>query len=174
MLCCAAASGREDVALCFREVPPIFLRYDFDLRNPDIFNEVLGPGSSNAGAPKLSAGSGSGSGVGQVVSKQEKFSRYLDLVEVALLRQIWSKSNAFFRALDDIKGLQRQVAEAYKRLTALRSRLRLADEGVTTSSMRIPQLYRRQVNEWIMIDINFYLLNLSASMDDHLTKFDLI
>ena len=90
----------------------------------------------------LSAGTAA---VGQVVSKQERFSRYLDLVEVALLRQIWSKSTAFFRALDDIKGLQRQVVDAYKRLTALRSRLRLADEGVTTSSMRIPQLYRRQV-----------------------------
>ena len=137
----------------------MFLRYDFDLRNPDIFNEVLGPGAnSSAGKSGGGAGSASMSGsdmvtglsagtaaVGQVVSKQERFSRYLDLVEVALLRQIWSKSTAFFRALDDIKGLQRQVVDAYKRLTALRSRLRLADEGVTTSSMRIPQLYRRQV-----------------------------
>ena len=37
-------------------------------------------------------------------------SYYLDLVEVALLRQIWLRSPAFFRALDDIKGLQYQVS----------------------------------------------------------------
>lgn len=40
---------------------------------------------------------------------QDVLSYYLDLVEVALLRQIWLRSPAFFRALDDIKGLQFQV-----------------------------------------------------------------
>lgn len=40
---------------------------------------------------------------------QDVLSYYLDLVEVALLRQIWLRSPAFFRALDDIKGLQLQV-----------------------------------------------------------------
>jgi hypothetical protein len=42
-------------------------------------------------------------------SSQDALSHYLDLVEVALLRQIWLRSPAFFRALDDIKGLQFQV-----------------------------------------------------------------
>lgn len=31
------------------------------------------------------------------------------MVEVALLKQIWTRSPAFFRTLDDIKGLQGQV-----------------------------------------------------------------
>jgi hypothetical protein len=34
-------------------------------------------------------------------------------MQVALLKHIWSRSPAFFRALDDIKGLQNQVTYIY-------------------------------------------------------------
>jgi hypothetical protein len=46
-------------------------------------------------------------------------SYYMDLVEVALLRQIWLRSPAFFRALDDIKGLQHQVRDVVRIRTAV-------------------------------------------------------
>lgn len=42
-------------------------------------------------------------------SHHDALSHYLDLVEVALLRQIYVRSPAFFRALDDIQALQYQV-----------------------------------------------------------------
>lgn len=47
-------------------------------------------------------------GIGR--GQQERLSQYLDLVEVALLKQIWSRSPAFFRASDDIRALQEQVS----------------------------------------------------------------
>jgi hypothetical protein len=132
----------DDVIICYRDVPPMFFRPDFSLSNPEIFNQVLGPGSKQA-HQKGSAERGARDGQ----SKQEVLSRYLDLVEVALLKQIWQKSTAFFRALDDIKGLQVLVAAASGKLVTLRSSLRKADDGIAMSAMRIPQLQRRRKNE---------------------------
>ena len=66
---------------------------------------------------------------------------------MALLKQIWLKSTAFFRALDDIKGLQGLVSDASLNLQGLRGSLRNADEGLVMSAMRIPQLFRRRKNE---------------------------
>lgn len=135
------ASGLvDDVVICYRDVPPMFFRPDFSLSNPEMFNQVLGPGT------RQSHQKGSG-GVRDGPSKQEVLSRYLDLVEVALLKQIWQKSTAFFRALDDIKGLQVLVAAASGKLVTLRSSLRKADDGIAMSAMRIPQLQRRRKNE---------------------------
>jgi vacuolar protein sorting-associated protein 54 len=123
----------------------MFFRSDFTLCNPEMFNQVLGPGSHKNqtanGNQKQAISAREGS------SKQEILSRYLDLVELALLKQIWMKSTAFFRALDDIKGLQVLVANASLKLAALRSSLRSADEGIAMSAMRIPQLYRRRKNQ---------------------------
>ena len=139
----------DDVMVCYQEVPPMFFRQDFSLSNPEIFNQVLGPGSRQ-NQKAAGAGTGGGNHLGGLrdgPSKQEVLSRYLDLVEVALLKQIWMKSTAFFRALDDIKGLQVLVTAASGRLVTLRSSLRAADDCIAMSAMRIPQLYRRRKNE---------------------------
>ena len=66
---------------------------------------------------------------------------------MALLKHIWSRSPAFFRALDDIKGLQTQVQAASSCLTRLRIRLQALDEETAVGAMRIPQMYTRQKNE---------------------------
>jgi hypothetical protein len=51
-----------------------------------------------------------------VPDSHDKLTVYLDLVEVALLRQIWLRSPAFFRALDNITGLQFQVYFQFQRV----------------------------------------------------------
>ena len=70
----------------------------------------------------------------------------MDLVEVALSKQITSKSPAFFRALTDIQQLRRSAAEAVNYVNVLRSTLQSADSEVCVSAMRVPQLSRRQQN----------------------------
>ena len=139
------SSIEDDVTVCYREVPSMFFRSDFSLRNPDTFNQILGPGNTKPGKPGLQPPTSRQAKDGQ--NKQETLSRYLDLVEVALLKQIYVKSTAFFTALDDIKGLQLLVADASSKLMALRKSLRSADDGIAMSAMRIPQLYRRRMNE---------------------------
>ena len=138
--------GQDDLTVCYRDVPSMFFRPDFSLRNPEMFNQVLGPSSKkdkdkDSSTGRLKALHQSKDG-GTAPNKQEILSRYLDLVEVALLKQIWLKSTAFFRALDDIKGLQTSVASASGKISSLRSSLSSADEGIAMSAMKIPQLYR--------------------------------
>lgn len=125
----------DELRTCYREVPELFFRADFSLLSPEIFNQTLlikdvaGPEGSPTAAQNgrkhshLTPKSGkvsrtySTEDVMEVMQRQgldgrshDVLSYYLDLVEVALLRQIWLRSPAFFRALDDIKGLQYQVS----------------------------------------------------------------
>lgn len=119
-------SASEDIILCYRDVPDLFFKPDFSLRVPESFHAALVPASH---------------------AKQDQLSRYLDLVEIALLRQIWIRSPAFFRALDDMKGLQAQVASAMTHIGQLRGQIQKLDEDLAQSALRIPQLHRRQCNE---------------------------
>jgi len=128
-------ASADDCRQCFAEVPSLFFKKEFFLGDPDVFEHTLGTHSTlAAGAhhqhqkrPGRGNGSGAGSGgaVGQYEPQQEVLSRHLDLVEVALLKTINSRSPAFFRALDDIQGQQKQVAEAAACLARLRARLQV-------------------------------------------------
>jgi hypothetical protein len=75
---------------------------------------------------------------------------YLDLVEVALLRQIISRSPSFFRALDDINCLHSYVSRAAVRVIHIRRQLRQTKDGEVACDIRIPKLERRRRNEVIL------------------------
>eukprot|EP01041_Mallomonas_annulata_P005065 gene5065-10139_t len=130
----------DDVTLCFREVPPIFFHPDFSLQDPHTFDIVFGS------IP---------------VELQDRLSIYLDLVELALLRLIWSRSPSFFRALDDIKGLETRISDATRRTISLRHNLLSFDNVVAVASMRIPRLQQRRQNQMKVQDI---LLSMQAVM----------
>ena len=144
----------EEVAICFREVPELFFKSEFSLTSPDTFAQTLGEKaqlqlranhSETNRQRQMTANS-------QYQPQQERLSRYLDLVEVALLKHIWSRSPAFFRALDDIKGLQVQVVQASSCLARLRTKLQALDGDVASGAMRIPQMHCRQKNESALAD----------------------
>jgi vacuolar protein sorting-associated protein 54 len=118
----------EELRKCYREVPEMFFRSNFSLGNQEIFNQLY-----------------------QIFEKGEQedsnyFSSYLDIVEIALLRQIWYKSPAFFRALDDFQGLQYQVFEAIQLLITIRNRLQSINDTTIHQSLSIPKLSRKQKN----------------------------
>ena len=164
------SSSAEDVANCFREVPELFFRSDFSQQSLETFTVTLGSReqllsarwplestSSNSSitnnkAHKNGRDDGRGCQNGNNTKQQDNLSRYLDLVEVALLKHIWSRSPAFFRALDDIKGLQEQVQQASSSLRTLRIRLHALDEETAVAAMRIPQMFLRQKNESSLSD----------------------
>ena len=112
---------REELNQCYENVPELFFRSSYTLQNSDIFNTIY-------------------------TQLQDKLPSYLDLVEVALLKLIWSRSTSFFRAMDDIKGLQRKVTDAISQIIALRRTLRTVDNNVAVLSMKIPRLNRRRQN----------------------------
>jgi vacuolar protein sorting-associated protein 54 len=161
------SSSAEDVANCFREVPDLFFRSDFSQQSPETFTATLGSraqllsghwplDASTSNNSTLKNGCDNDGVAGHrnrsSSKQQDNLSRYLDLVEVALLKHIWSRSPAFFRALDDIKGLQEQVQQASSLLRTLRIRLHALDEETAVAAMRIPQMFLRQKNESALSD----------------------
>jgi hypothetical protein len=72
---------------------------------------------------------------------------YLDMVEVALLRQIITRSPSFFRALDDINCLHSYVSRAAIRVIHIRRQLRQTKDGEVAGDIRIPKLELRRKNE---------------------------
>lgn len=81
----------QDLRNCYRDVPELYFRPTFNLKNQDMFNRALGSPTVTSMADKSCE-----SNEDREVF-QDKLSRYLDLIEMALLRQIWSQSPAFFR-----------------------------------------------------------------------------
>ena len=146
----------EELRACYKEVPDVFFRADFSLQSQDTFNQVLQiknivdrdqHGGDRGGGFSDSHGKGQQSKPISVSHREaDDLSYYLDLVEVALLRQIWYRSPAFFKALDDIKGLQYQVYEAIQLVKRARNKLIVADKAATADSIRIPQLSTRHRN----------------------------
>lgn len=133
----AKKSQDEELSLCYLHVPDIFFRPDFSLVKQDMFNQAilfLGPSDKQYARHDPS------------VDAQDKLSYYLDLVEVALLRQIWSRSPAFFRALDDLKGLQHDVHEALKELKQVRGTMSQINSETIVPAMKIPSLSKRHKN----------------------------
>jgi len=85
---------------------------------------------------------------------------------MALLKQIWIRSPAFFRALDDIKGLKLLVSQATSHLMELRKRLQTVDEEVAVRAMRIPQIRQRQQNEVLLCDKLMYMQQVIQAKND--------
>jgi len=154
----ATASAGDDSSV-YREVPEIFFRPDFRLTLADIFDQTISPEAFSGGRGRTASGlSGEG-------SQQEHLAQYLDLVELALLKQIWTRSPQFFKALDEIKALQFQVSQATSRLKVLRERLREVDEDVALTAIRIPQMHRRMKNEITLLAKVQHMHNVLQARD---------
>jgi vacuolar protein sorting-associated protein 54 len=132
-------SSAEELALCYIHVPDLFFRPDFSLMKQEMFNQVISPS-----VPSDKYSHQQRHNASEVA--QEKLSYYLDLVEVALLRQIWSRSPAFFRALDNLKGLQHDVHDAIKELKQVRYRMYQLSEHSVAPAMKIPSIHKRHQN----------------------------
>ena len=144
-------SSGEELRACYKEVPEVFFKEDFSLQSQTTFNQVLqikDHSSSSSSSKGLALKHHHHQSTVSYRSGEETddLSHYLDLVEVALLRQIWYRSPAFFKALDDIKGLQYQVYETIKLVKMARSKLTIADRAATSDSIRIPKLSIRHRN----------------------------
>lgn len=145
----------EDVEVCFREVPPVFFRPHYaptSAGSHDLLHQhqhqhsYLKAEELNEMIESVASGAG-GSGGAEFQPHLERLSQYLDLVELALLKQIWAKSPAFFRASDDIRGLREAVKNAIYTLSARRRDLRNVADGLRAGPMWIPQVHRRAENQ---------------------------
>jgi hypothetical protein len=130
----AATSSSSDLRRCYDDIPELYFEPHFSLKSQPMFDEALGAPTVDA----MSDGSRQSHEEREVF--QDKLSRYLDLIEMALLRQIWTQSQAFFRALDDMKSLQLLVSGTAKELEQIRSRLKDVRTTLLNSTMKIPKI----------------------------------
>lgn len=144
--------NNTEVAFCFATVPELYFHPDFSIRNADTFQHIIKTeertqeliATSNS---QLSDDSTLKSSKSKKQNEDTTLTNYLDLVEVALLKQIMTKSPAFFRALDDIYDLQSMVSRAATRVIHIRRHLRESNNSIITGPMRLSKLEQRRRNE---------------------------
>jgi hypothetical protein len=155
--------ANAEVAFCFASVPEMFFHPDFSIRNPDTFQLILRNEERQQELQAVNDAINEENHSSKVSSKSKRnqedqtLPNYLDLVEVALLRQIMTKSPAFFRALDDIYDLQSMVSRAATRVIHIRRHLREFNTSLTTGPMRLSKLEQRRVNESLVFEKARYM-----------------
>lgn len=166
----------NDILKCFKEVPEIFFRPDFSLMNPATFEKVIGSilfvpstqtqqSRSQEVDSTIGASSENGNDVQITGTKvridlvaleqQEKqrqqqhvpLAYCLDLVEIALLRQICIKSPAFFRTMDDITVLRNKVSVTLTNTIKIRESMSHLEENYVSKALSIPKMARRHSNQ---------------------------
>jgi hypothetical protein len=159
--------ANAEVAFCFATVPEMFFHPDFSIRNAETFQLILRNEERQQEMQAANDALNEENPSSKASSKLKKIQddqtlpNYLDLVEVALLRQIMTKSPAFFRALDDIYDLQSMVSRAATRVIHIRRHLREFDNSITTGPMRLSKLEQRRVNESLVFEKARYMQRVS-------------
>ncbi|KAF1789384.1 Vps54-likeVacuolar protein sorting-associated protein 54, C-terminal [Phytophthora cactorum] len=100
----------EDVTKCLDVVPNLFFRPDFDLTDPNTFEEVMN--------------------MPNATSLQEELTTYLDRVEFTLLRQVSSRSDRFFEASADQEVMKQSIKVACDQVATLRWEVKSAESAV--------------------------------------------
>ncbi|OQR89995.1 vacuolar protein sorting-associated protein [Thraustotheca clavata] len=118
------AAADEDVQKCFKEVPSLYFKSDYDFTDPQTFHQVL-QGAS-------------------IQDTQDKLSGYLDRVEVSLLRQVSSRSDRFFEASNSQNEMKKRVTQACDQVKHLRATMDRLRNSMADKSLAILQLHRRQ------------------------------
>ncbi|ETN23174.1 hypothetical protein PPTG_02827 [Phytophthora nicotianae INRA-310] len=120
ILCCVA----EDVTKCLDVVPNLFFRPDFDLTDPNTFEEVMN--------------------MPNATSLQEELTTYLDRVEFTLLRQVSSRSDRFFEASADQEVMKQSIKVACDQVATLRKTMDRLRSLLADKTLDIVSLHRRQ------------------------------
>ncbi len=111
------------------DVPGVYFDSKFTLESPSSFEQTIHPKDRESEA------------------QLSRLNMYLDFVEYSLLNQIWTRSDAIFSALDDIKGQKFHVSQALMKLINLRTQLKVLDKRLSVSAIHIPQMHRRMANQ---------------------------
>ncbi|POM71165.1 Vacuolar protein sorting-associated protein, partial [Phytophthora palmivora] len=114
----------EDVTKCLDVVPNLFFRPDFDLTDPNTFEEVMN--------------------MPNATSLQEELTTYLDRVEFTLLRQVSSRSDRFFEASADQEVMKQSIKVACDQVATLRTTMDRLRNLLADKTLDIVSLHRRQ------------------------------
>uniref|UniRef100_F6R1A2 Vacuolar protein sorting-associated protein 54 n=2 Tax=Ciona intestinalis TaxID=7719 RepID=F6R1A2_CIOIN len=119
-----------------KSIPKIFLHKDFSMMIPTTFASVLTSQDATNSRKESSS------------SKllQEKLSHYLDMVEVAIARQISVQSEAFFKAMSFHEKLHEYLNSTLVKTQQLLLKTQQIRSAIVTCSLRVVQLHRERMN----------------------------
>eukprot|EP00036_Acanthoecidae_sp_10tr_P022219 CAMPEP_0206328156 /NCGR_PEP_ID=MMETSP0106_2-20121207/22530_1 /ASSEMBLY_ACC=CAM_ASM_000206 /TAXON_ID=81532 /ORGANISM="Acanthoeca-like sp., Strain 10tr" /LENGTH=370 /DNA_ID=CAMNT_0053760819 /DNA_START=1 /DNA_END=1110 /DNA_ORIENTATION=+ len=118
-----------------KTVPEVFFRQDFDIGQPETFEQVLDPSSLDAAK------------AGKMVNR---FAEYLDTVENELICTLSSRSDKFFAALTEQQVLHRQVVHALDDVRDVRAQLADAQREAADDDLRFLQLLAARDNAYTL------------------------
>jgi len=144
-------SCEELLRRCYEEVPRPFFNSQFAINSTSFLDELLTSNNpfdpiSNLDEEEEQLEPQHPLSPSLLSSHQYKLEYMLDLVEIALFRQITAKSQDFFHALKNLQELQKSVTAAVERIETLKGRM----EGVNAEvgrAQKVPQLYRKMNNK---------------------------
>lgn len=102
-----AADVASDLQHCLNEVPKEYFDENFDISQSSVLLNTDKKSSHSA------------------MITQEKLSNYLDLVELNLIRHIYSQSDAFFGALKNIQKINEEVTDTINSIEEIRKKIKL-------------------------------------------------
>ncbi|KAK7054655.1 hypothetical protein VNI00_003118 [Paramarasmius palmivorus] len=116
-------------------VPQVFFQPNFDLGDPNIFASVT---ENDDDADPLS--------LSHSLPLLEKFSHYLDTVELHLTHEIRLRSSSFFAALTNLHSLQAESTTCLAQITRLRGMLEEVDENVAKKGLEVVRVEQKARN----------------------------
>lgn len=125
-----------------QSIPEIFLKNTLPLNDPVIFNEVFPNLINNQDAKNNQSAR----------LLQEKFSHYLDIVEVQIAKQVSQKSGAFFHAMTSHDTIMEQMGVACNEVRTLRSKVQTVDKLLAKDSLKLLALARSRSNHTALLD----------------------
>ncbi|KAJ2003654.1 hypothetical protein GGI04_002890 [Coemansia thaxteri] len=169
------AARNNNHLLSIDDIPSIFFKESFDLRDPAIFDiatqVVLGPHAATAElfAPEKSAHTSA--------IMQDSLSAYMDSVEAYLTREISRRSPSFFAALSTLEELHAETDRCIGKIHVLRNDLNQTASTQCAPGLELVRMRRRRDNlAAVLADIELlsYLKHLQPTVDELIASSDCI
>jgi Protein of unknown function N-terminal domain (DUF2450). len=165
-------------------VPDIFFSPDFDLTDPKVFSSLLVAGKDSGeqvdsgqrgkrGTEQYDEEEGDDGDdvIGEMIQLQDpfEFTRCLDVVELALLHQVRSKSSSFFRETNRFTELKSLIASSVEEVMALRNDLQKIRERSIADAEMIPIMDKRRKDTKLLkevLDQVEYVVQVKSSIGE--------
>jgi len=132
-----------------QSIPEIFVSSSFTMENPKVFHTIMSVDNSIKKTTELSTVH---SRLYTSLSLQEKLSHYLDMVEIALVKQISLQSEAFFKAMTSHELLHDDLEITLKKVQNILSQIRCIDRNVVKNLLKVTKSHRLRTNSWKLVE----------------------
>mmetsp|Transcript_10458 Transcript_10458/g.22439 ORF Transcript_10458/g.22439 Transcript_10458/m.22439 type:complete len:1189 (-) Transcript_10458:119-3685(-) len=125
----SAATQGDGLALALQQVPAQYFQEDFSLLRPGVLTALCECDDD-----------------GELITRIDQLSGYLDVVETQLMREIAARSKNVFEAAGALHDLHKSLCGTLDHIRVLRGHMSEVDEATYSAALSIAQLQRRRKN----------------------------